>query len=158
MDAEFEPLTIHHRGTLRIPAPLARTFPCFTPEGERRWVPEWMPRYLPADRSALAPGTVFETDHGDEKTIWVIVTVDAPAGRATYARITPGSRTGTVTVACRAESPTTTLVTVIYRLTGATPPGNARLAAFDERAFAATLAEWEQRVTAALAEPEPATE
>lgn len=82
---------------------MARAMTCFTPEGERMWVPGWEPAYATGQASE-SPGTVFTTVVDGVETIWVIIGIDRVAGRAAYARITPGHHAGTVRVRC-SEAP-----------------------------------------------------
>lgn len=137
---------VEHHGKLTVAAPLAEAFVYFTPEGERLYEPGWDPEYLhPAD-GALSPGLTFRTTHGGETTLWLVIACDPAAGTAEYARITPDSRLGTVSVRCKAAGPRTTEVEVTYRLTALNERGNQALAAFDSTAFAAMLRQWERAI------------
>ena len=94
----------------------------------------WRPHF-PADPiDDTEPGTVFETHaHGD--TIWVVVGRET-GRRISYARVTPGSRAGTVTVELE-PTEQGSRVTVGYELTALSDAGQVGL---DE--FAATYAEF----------------
>jgi hypothetical protein len=137
--------------TGRVPVPLgaADALELFTPEGERRWVDGWDPDYGGAD-PALVPGLVFRTAHGDEVTTWVVVLVDRGAHVVSYARVTPGSRAGTVTVRCVDDSPGRCVAEVTYDLTALSPAGEHALSRLDGDAFGEYLAEWERQIAVAL--------
>jgi hypothetical protein len=146
----FEALHVEHTGTLRVPLPLARAFPLFTPEGERAWVPGWEPVYLFPRQPSADAGTVFTTRHGDEETHWVVLRHAPAEGVAEYARFAPATRAGTVRVECTPTGAGETTVRVGYALTALTPAGNAVLAALTPAAFAAMLAEWEELIRRSL--------
>lgn len=129
--------------------PPAEAFALFTPEGEKRWIREWEPRYLhPASGEARA-GMVFTTGAGDELTIWSLVDYDPRALRSRYARVTPASRFGFVEVACDPEA-AGTRVTVAYAFTALTPAGEAFLEGFGEDAFRAMIEGWKDLIEAWL--------
>ena len=126
--------------------PLARAFPLFEPEGERTWAHGWDPRYLNPPDGKAQPGMVFTTSHGNEETIWLVTRHEPAAGIVEYARITPGSRAGTVLVQCAALDPARTRVTVIYALTGLSEAGNAHLRGLDEASFRTYIGSWEKAI------------
>ena len=148
MDAEssFVPVHVERTGTLRVALPLREAFGFFSPEGERRWVAGWAPRYLhPPGTPSDAAGTVFTTDHNHEDTVWLVLRYSPVEAVAEYARLTPGSRVGTVTVTAVAQGDATE-VQVTYRLTSLSPKGNEALDAMTPEAYAAMLREWESLI------------
>jgi hypothetical protein len=153
MTGRFAARHVSHKGSITVHADRARTLDLFTPEGEREWVPGWSPEYLFRAGGGDEIDTVFRTAHGDEETLWIVLDHDRDEGTASYARITPGSRLGTVTVAVEPIDETSCWVEICYELTGLSPEGNAVLARFDARAFRAMLAEWEERIGRVLGVP-----
>jgi hypothetical protein len=131
-------------GEFSVSLPLADAIACFTPEGERTWVPGWDPSYA-ASQMSESPGTVFTTAADGIETIWVIITIDREGGRSAYARITPGHHAGTVRVQCSEESPGQTAVVVSYDMTqlGADP---SVLESYAEPGFGEMLNEWSQLI------------
>ena len=147
----FRPLHVEHTGSFVLPLPHSVAFPLFSAEGERRWVPGWSPEYLhPMDASNDA-GTVFRTTHGDEETLWIVLQYDPDDGTALYARLTPGSRMGTVSVRCEPAREDETRVTVTYALTAVAESGSAALARLTSEAYTAMLDEWRELIVRALA-------
>jgi hypothetical protein len=141
---------IQRSGRFALPIPPAEAFPYFSAEGERRWVTGWEPVSLHAPRGDLAqPGAVFSTNVGGELTLWLVLAWDHDRFEARYARVTPGSRLGTVTVACRAANDGSE-VEVTYEMTSLSPEGAATLEAMTPEAFAASLAGWEREIRAVL--------
>jgi hypothetical protein len=133
--------------SISLPLSAAEAFPLFTPEGERLWIEEWNPHYFhPANGETIA-GMVFTTGNGEEKTYWTLVDFDNAEQRARYSRVTPGSRSVTVEVACEAIGEHETRVTVRYTLTGLSEAGNAAIAAFVE-GYGAMIEDWRTKILA----------
>lgn len=147
---QFAPLHVSHCGTLTVMAPAATTLELFTPEGERRWVPHWSPDYLFRAGGGDEIDTVFRTEHDGEETFWIVLEHDLEDHDAAYARITPGSRLGTVTVDVEPIDETSCWVEVCYELTALTAAGNEVLRRFDAAAFQAMLDEWERRIASVV--------
>jgi hypothetical protein len=137
------PAHVRCQGRFSVALPPEHALGLFTPEGERRWVAGWDPRY-PAPERTDGPGAVFTTAAHGATTIWVM-TARSPTSVA-YVRITPGVMAGTVTVVCHGMAlDASSDVEVIYDLTALTPDGESILASF-ESGYAAFLADWEQQV------------
>jgi hypothetical protein len=148
---DFIPVHVERTGVFRVARPLDQAFPLFSPEGERRWVVGWEPRYLhPRDVPSAAPGTVFQTNHQGEETQWLVLRYSPSEGHAEYVRVTPASRIGVVTVRAT-ERGGATEVEVTYRMTSLSPDGTRVLAAMTDESYAAMLREWEARIAAATA-------
>ena len=150
---------IRRTGTVAVPASLERSFPLFTPLGERLWAPGWEPRFqFPADGEPRAGATFTTRGEDGRETIWMIVDWQPEAHRVRYARVTPGLRTGTVEVSCAAGPDDTTLATATYELTALTPDGDADLASWTEGWYASYLADWQRQIATALGAAAPETE
>lgn len=138
---------VERSGVLRLRLPATRAFPLFTPEGERAWVPGWEPEYLHPPSSPATPvaGTVFRTRHDGQETLWVVTAYDEGAG-VDYARLTPGSRVGSVHVRLRAAGDDACEVEITYRLTSLSADGDRALATMTPAAFDSMLRQWEAAV------------
>ena len=147
----FVPVHVERSGVLRLDLSLARVFRFLTPEGERLWIEGWQPEYLHPLTGPDPPsvGTVFRTRHGGEETLWLVLAFDAPAGAVDYARVTPGSRIGTVSVRARATGEGTTEAEITYRMTALSPGGNQKLQEMTAEGFLAMLSRWEAAIRAA---------
>ncbi|UBU18531.1 SRPBCC family protein [Nonomuraea gerenzanensis] len=128
-------------GRVAVALPPGEAFTLFTPRGEELWVTGWRPRFRTRADDDSAPGTVFETGAAGEPTIWVVVARE-PGRRVSYARVTPGSRAGTVTVEVDADGRGGSTVAVTYELTALTPAGQEPLREFAE-GYAGFLRSWE---------------
>ncbi|MFG2004180.1 SRPBCC family protein [Spirillospora sp. NPDC048911] len=130
-------------GDLTVALRPADAFELFTPRGEERWVAGWRPRFPAAGSDDTAPGTVFETTSDGETTTWIVLDRE-PGRRVSYARVTPGSRAGTVTVEL-AEHEGGSSVRVTYELTALSPDGEEELRTF-AAGYPEFLRSWETAV------------
>ncbi|MFI9848406.1 hypothetical protein ACIHFD_66155 [Nonomuraea sp. NPDC051941] len=128
-------------GRLAVALPPEAAFTLFTPRGEELWVAGWRPRFQMRTSDDSAPGTVFETGAHDELTIWVVAAREL-GRRVSYARVTPGSRAGTVTVEVDADGQGGSTVRVTYELTALTSEGQGHLREFAE-SYRDFLRSWE---------------
>ena len=135
-------------GTVRVAATPEQAFPLFTAPGERLWVPGWDP-IIVGGGEGLERGSAWLTGDGEDHTIWLVVDYDPEKLHARYARITPGSRAGTVEVTARSDGSGATRVEVTYDLTALSEQGNEMLAEFDEANYAKMMVEWERLIQAA---------
>ena len=122
-------------------------FKLFTAEGERLWVPDWLPEIL--GEVPQAPGLVFLTGEGAERTIWTVIESDPARGLLLYSRVTPGSRAGLVEVRLTGENGRTR-VDVRYDLTALSVEGERSLEAYSAPRFADMLDTWHALITAFL--------
>lgn len=145
----FVPAHATRSGTLRLDAPPARVFPLFEPEGERRWMAGWSPRYLwPVDGTARV-GTTFLSEHEGRETTWMLAVYD-PGRQVIYTRVTAGLNAVRVEVRCAADREGT-IATVRYDYVGLTPAGNASIAQMTEVRFGEWMREWERAINTWLA-------
>lgn len=150
--AGFAAAHVRRTGTIHLHAGPERVFPCFTPEGERRWVPGWDPVHRhPADGALQAGGVFVTRAPGEPETVWMVMRHDPRALDVAYARITPGIRAGVVEVRCQPAPGGGTQAHVAYTLTALSPRGNEVLGAFTEDRYAAMLGDWEAAVNRCLA-------
>ncbi|MEV0824873.1 SRPBCC family protein [Nonomuraea rubra] len=141
-------------GRLAVALPPEAAFTLFTPRGEELWVAGWRPRFPMGTSDDSAPGTVFETGADGEPTIWVVAARE-PGRRVSYARVTPGSRAGTVTVEVDADGQGGSTVQVTYELTALTPQGQGPLREF-AGSYRDFLRSWEVDIARHLGSPPPA--
>jgi hypothetical protein len=135
------------RASFELDLPVSAAFRYFTPRGEREWADGWDPAFPVEPEDDAEPGTVFRTSAHGAETLWVVAA--RPAEHAiVYARVAPGDRAGTVTVACRTTPRGGTEVEVTYDLTALEPAGDATLAAF-ERHYPEFIEGWRQAISRA---------
>jgi hypothetical protein len=147
-----EPVTRRLTGRIRVGLRPAEAFRLFTPVGEQDWAAGWHPRFPASVEDDAEPGTVFETDAHGHHSVWVVTQCE-PGVRIAYARLTPGSQAGTVTVTISAAGQHSE-ADVTYHLTALTDTGAARLSQFAD-GYPAYLQSWQDAITAWLAGPHP---
>jgi hypothetical protein len=134
-------------GHITVELPPDEAFRLFTPLGEQDWVPGWQPRFAAPTSDDSAPGTVFQTSAHGEDTVWVVT--DREWGRRIrYARFSPPSRAGMVTVVL-ADSGGRSDVTVTYELAALTPAADTHLERF-AAGYPEFLATWQEGIEAWL--------
>jgi len=130
--------------SIRLSAAPETLFPLFEPEGERRWVRGWEPRFLWPASSEGTVGAVFVTRRDGDETTWVLTERDVPRFIA-YANVTPNIRAARITVRFEPRPDSSTNVTVTYSVTGLSPGGNEAV-----RRFAAGYADYIESWRAAI--------
>ena len=142
------PLHVHSSHRIVVDAPIDQAFLFFTPAGEELWVDGWLPTYLNPPDGRTEAGMVFTTGDGADHTIWLMADFDRAQHRSRYLRCTPGSRTGTVEVRCRALDAKRTEVEVTYALTALSDAGAEVLQAFEGSRFGEMIDGWAREIAA----------
>lgn len=124
-------------------------FAFFTPEGERDWVPDWDPVYAEGEPSETS-GTIFTTQVGGLRTIWLVQGIDRDACKASYVRVTPGRHAGIVRVGCADGPDGRCRVDVTYEMSLLPGSEPAVMDAYDEEPFQDMMAEWEAQIIKVL--------
>jgi hypothetical protein len=88
------------------------TFALVTPEGERRWDPDFHPRYF--TKTTAEAGTVFDTTEAGKYHVWLLDSIDARHHRVRYIAILPGHVLTTIDVAVTPVAAGRSSVTVTY--------------------------------------------
>ncbi len=142
-------MTQHHlTHTIEIDRAPGDVFALLTPEGERRWVPDWEPIYPAEPQDPHAPATVFTTRHGGEEALWVVVEIDYEARRARYVRTNPGSRVALVDVRCSGAG-SGSRVEVTYDITALSAEGEAMATEF-ANGFDIAIGMWKRLIESVL--------
>lgn len=139
--------------TFELDLPAHEAFDLFTPEGERRWVPGWSPRFLHrVGVDGELPGSVWITPHPSGRDlVWLTVEADRAAGRLGYVRVADGLQRGSVEVRLVPRGERRTQVWVRYALVGLGDEGRREVDAFlAPAAYAEAIAGWKRRIDAAL--------
>ena len=107
-------------GEIRIPGPIEKVFPLFTPKGELLWIPTW--KYTPVYPASgdTERDMVFRTDDGS--TTWTLAVYDPP-NTSIYVLMNP-DLVARIEVNCRALSPNETSMRITYTWTALTDRGH----------------------------------
>ena len=146
---KFRASSVTHTGHVTLEAPPEKTFPLFTPEGERAWAEGWDPEVLfPAD-GQIREGLVFRTpDHGG--TVWVLMKYDQASFTIAYSATAAGALVREIEVHCRPAAGNRTEVLVTDTYVGLSEHGNMFVGQLDEASYSKKMAHWQEVINRAL--------
>jgi hypothetical protein len=130
----------HHE--IRIPLAIGEAFPLFTPKGEELWVPGWKPDYISPASGETCEEMIFQTDHGNESTLWTCLQWQPDQHHVRYLRVTPRSRAAFVDVRCASDGLVRTLVRISYAYVALSESGHAVIESMSRGSFSAMIDEW----------------
>lgn len=133
-------------GSFELPLNAAEAIGLFTAEGERTWIPGWVPEYPQAGAVHDALGTVFIRREKGGAHLFVVVG-NGPLWRR-YARITESLTAGVIDITCDQAGPGTR-VRVMFDLTALSPAGAALLDRFGG-GYEAMLSQWREWIVAQI--------
>jgi hypothetical protein len=125
-----------------VVAPVEQVFVLFTPDGERRWEPDWSPMPVVPREIRAEKNAVFLTGGEADRVVWTIVDYVPAEHRIEYLVVDPGFQQRWITVHCEAPSPTKTSVTVSYEVTALSTRGSESIRRYD----ADFIRDWEAPV------------
>src|SRR5262249_39205261 len=131
-----EPMRASQSGEIRIPGPIEKVFPLFTPKGELLWIPTW--KYTPVYPASgeTEKDMVFRTDDG--ATTWTLAAYE-PTHKSVYVLMNENV-VARIQVDCRAESANETLMRITYTWTALTEVGRKHVVSPEE--FEAKMNRW----------------
>ena len=138
--------TISHTKNFEMPVPVADLFPLFSPEGETYWVPGWDYENV-MGTTELSEDYVFLTkahDHATSDALWIIKKYEPDSHMVQFYKIEAREKMGVVTVKCSKKGSDSTQVQVTYKYMALSEAGDAFIEAFNENAYEAFIAEWQQ--------------
>lgn len=150
--AEFTPLSVTFRGCLSVAAPLARTFPLFSPEGERSWVPGWNPELLYPHKARWEQGQIFRTQEEQGEAVWIITRLHWETHTVEYHRVEAGRFVARIDVRCCSTGESTSQVLTAYTFIGLCESGNREIATMTQAAYDEKMGRWAQWICAHLKE------
>lgn len=109
--------SIKHSASFDIAQPVEGVFPLFSPEGEKRWVPNWDYENI-AGATEISEDYVFLTrshNHASTDAIWLVKRYMPKEWLIQFYRVGPEDKIGEVTVQCSRISDRTTHVEVAYQ-------------------------------------------
>jgi hypothetical protein len=127
-------------------APIAKLFPLFTPEGEKKWVPGWDYENV-MGTPELSEDYVFLTrkhDHGSSNAIWIVKRYDPASHFVQYYKIEPETKIGVVSVTCVEMETGKTEVRVTYQYIPLSKDGETFVSEFTGKVFEEYIGEWEK--------------
>jgi hypothetical protein len=134
--------------TLHLHADAAKALAAFTPDGEVRWSPGWIPTYL-RSTAHHGEGSVFLTDGPFGNILWLFDRYDTSRGEIQYIEVMPGHTLSRITVRVEASTADSATAWVTYERTSLSDAGDAEVQHF-EKHFAGQRDHWEAAVNAFL--------
>ncbi|GMV05015.1 MAG: hypothetical protein AMXMBFR53_12950 [Gemmatimonadota bacterium] len=134
-------------GTVDVALSRQATFPIFTPEGERLWIPRWAPTYPEGGTPEPRGGLAFQTEKEGATATWLVTRWEPEARRAAYAYVLPVKWATTVEVEVRDLGTGRSRVEVTYHVTSLAPSADVDVAALAE-GYQARLAAWADTLAA----------
>ncbi len=141
----YERIHVERNGIVPMRLPAGEAFPLFQPEGERRWVAGWEPRYVHPAEPAVGEGVVFQTTTREGTATWVQTRFEPTTHEASYVYIVPGHRATTVHVAVTPTAEDRSQVHVTYRMTALSPHADDFVRGFGD-GFGEYLVQWERAI------------
>jgi hypothetical protein len=132
------------RGRLEVSAAIDETFPLFSPEGERLWVPGWDPEILCPREGVWVEGQLFRTREEQGEAVWLITRLDRAHHHVEYHRVEPGRYVARVDVRCWATMDGDTEVSTSYEYVGLSESGNREIDAMTQEDYDAKMARWSE--------------
>ena len=136
--------SIKHSTGFDIAQPVERVFPLFSPEGEKRWVPNWDYKNI-MGTTELSEDYVFLTgshDHASSGAIWLVKRYVPKEWLIQLYRVEPEDKIGVVTVQCSRMSDHITHVEVTYQYTPLSEKGREFIDSFTIETYEKYIDEW----------------
>jgi hypothetical protein len=136
--------SIKHSARFDISQPVERVFPLFSPEGEKRWAPNWDYENI-MGTTELSEDYVFLTgshDHASTHAIWLVKRYVPKEWFIEFYRVEPEDKIGVVTVQCSRISECITHVEVTYQYIPLSERGRKFVDGFTVETYGKFIAEW----------------
>jgi hypothetical protein len=131
--------------TQKITAPPDLVFPLLCPVREAEWLDGWRYELIYSESGYAEEGCVFKSIEADgAETFWLITKHDRQKDRIEFARLTPGSRVGKLSIQLTDNPDGTTSSTVSYTFTALTEAGNRFIDDYTEDRFKEAMIWWEK--------------
>jgi hypothetical protein len=137
--------SITHTKSFEMAVPVEALFPLFSPEGEKKWVPDWDYENV-MGTTELSMDYVFLTrthDHAATEAIWIVKEYDPESHFLQFYKIEAGDKVGVIAVKCTRLEEERTEVQVTYTYMALSAIGETFVAGFSESAYAAFIGEWQ---------------
>jgi len=136
---------VKYTAAFEITQPIKKTFPLFSPEGEKLWVPGWDYENI-MGTTDLHEDYVFLTknhDHASTEAIWLVKRYEPEPYLIQLYKVETGEKIGVITVQCTELSDVRTKIQVTYEYIGLSEKGNAFISKFSDSEYKDFIGEWE---------------
>lgn len=131
-------------------ASLEKAAPLFGADEERKWAPDWNPRFIYPSPARDQQGMVFQVAHGPYGSTWVNTAFDLDSGHIQYAYVLNDSMVTTIDIHLARASAEKTTVSVVYERTSLRPEANEHVQHF-ATGDATAGKEWAEQINRYLA-------
>ena len=126
-------------------ASFERTAPLFGADEERKWAPDWNPKFIYPVPAHDQQGMIFQVAHGELTSTWVNTAFDLSGGHFQYAYVLANTMVTLIDIHLTRDGQHKTSVNVVYERTALSPEANEHVRHFakgDQKAEA----EWEKQI------------
>jgi len=137
--------SIKHTKAFEMDIPVSALFPLFSPEGEKKWVPDWDYQNLMGTID-LSEDYVFLTkshDHGTTDAIWLVKRYDRKAHLVEFYKVEPDDKVGVVKVKCTELTAERSVVEVSYKYLALSATGESFISSFTSAVFEEFIGQWQ---------------
>lgn len=137
-------ISTKHSAGFDLAQPVEDVFPLFSPEGEKRWAPDWDYENV-MGTTELSEDYVFLTrghDHAATDAIWLVKRYVPEAWFIQYYRVEPEDKIGVVTVECSRTNGGMTHVEVSYQYIALSAHGRKFVESFTLEFYKKFIDEW----------------
>jgi len=111
-------------------APLEQAAPLFGANEERKWAPDWNPKFVYPNPAHDQAGMVFQVAHGQMTSTWVNTAFDLATGHIQYAYVLNDAMVTLIDIHLTREGAQKTGVSVVYERTALIPEANEHVEHF----------------------------
>jgi len=137
--------SISHTNAFEMFFAIADLFPLFSPEGEKKWVPDWAYENV-MGTVELSEDYVFLTkthDHRTTDAIWIVKKYDPRLYFVQFYKIEPEDKIGLVTVKCTELEAKKTKIQVTYKYIALSPTGERFVSQFSKSVYDKFIDDWQ---------------
>ncbi len=151
MKEKFESKRISKTAEILVNAGIEKSFPLFTPIGEKVWADGWDPEIIWLPEKLIAEHMVFKTEPSDlfkgreSEYVWTVSKYSPEEYFVEYTVFTP-ERLWNITVICKKAMEEKTAVSVTYSFTGLNEEGNSKNRFHLEGMYSENLKDWERAI------------
>lgn len=139
---EFSSRSIQLVGKIKLNGSIELVFPLFSPEGEKRWVPGWVPEPIHPPDAVWRKGFIFKTKEEKGDAIWIVTQFDPARHEVEYYRIEPQRYVARISVQCSKKTNAITQASIIYEFIGLSQDGNHDIGRMTQESYDQKMERW----------------
>jgi hypothetical protein len=129
-----------------VDLPYATAAPLFGPLAEKKWAPDWAPRFLYPTPPVDQEGAVFRVDPGpSHSSVWINTAFDLAGGHVQYVYLLNQAMITRIDIKLAANGAEKTDVNVVYDRTALDPTANDHVQHFASLDTRKAAGEWQEQ-------------